>query len=165
MPEVVHLHPGDSRGRLSLAPPVSDRVLMRRITRQALEQSACRVGARPVLLNVPREQLHEEIGQVHHALAAVLRWPDVDAAALVPLHLPRDCQRAAQEVNIIDLQGAATERTAPVTLLSPLSSGSAVVAHRDANGAVTRGFSCMWRACWRESARICPMRSRSLFGP
>jgi hypothetical protein len=71
-----------------------------RITRQPFELPAHRVVARRVLLDVPRAATPETIGQVYRALAAVLRRPDLDDTAVAPLYLPREGQRATQEVDI-----------------------------------------------------------------
>jgi hypothetical protein len=53
-----------------------------------------------VLTDVRGEDLHQGVGEVHRALAAVLRRPDLDGTARAALHLPGDGQRAAQEVDV-----------------------------------------------------------------
>ena len=52
-----------------------------------------------------RQHLDQAVSEVHAALAAVLRRPDLDVAPPGALHLPRDGQRTAQEVDVTGLDG------------------------------------------------------------
>jgi hypothetical protein len=97
------LDPGSGQRR---APPVDDRVLVRR--------DALHAGGEPPVeeaqLDVLGEHLDECVGEVDGALRVVLRQPDVDLAALEALDLPADVDLTSKEVDVADLErGGLTE--------------------------------------------------------
>jgi hypothetical protein len=113
VPEVVQREVGDLSAPAGLAPLVPDGVLVRRQSGGGLEGPPGTAPTRAVPGDVLGQQLEQAVGEVHHALAAVLRRSDLDGACSGTLDLPSDGEGATQEVDVADLKtGSLTEAQA-----------------------------------------------------
>ena len=101
MPQVVEPNASQACALQRGPPAVSDRVLVWRLI--ALSDKEPTVLARRKQLDVASEDLHQLTCQEYCPLRPVLRRTDLDGAAVSPLDLARDGQRATQEVNVAQL--------------------------------------------------------------
>ena len=102
MPEVVQLDPGQPGVAQRLTPPVADGVLVRRAFLLAGEEPATLPDG-AVVGDVLGEHVDQAIGEVDHALGAILRRSYVDFPAVEALDLAGDLERLAQEVHVAEL--------------------------------------------------------------
>jgi len=69
-------------------PTVAHGVLVRRVFPRPLKEPTVRVVVRQVLVDVPRDHGHQRLGDVHDALASVLRCADLELVPARALNLP-----------------------------------------------------------------------------
>ena len=111
MPQVVEPNASHACALQRVPSAVSDRVLVWRLI--ALSDKQPTVLARWKQLDVAGENLHQRTGEEYCPLRPVLRRTDLDGAAVNPLDLARDGQRATQEVNVVQLNRRSLTESQP----------------------------------------------------